>query len=257
MFHGLVSGAVSVDSVAFDVVMADIEALNSRASTDDPLEVTKLSASAFGRLRDRYVALEAGAALGRGCGPLVVRRRARPEFSTLESLAGRRVAVPGLQTTAMDLLRRFGPPLEAVPMSFDAIMPAVQQGEFDAGLIIHEGRFTYAEHDLEPVADLGEVWEDSTGAPLPLGVIAVLREHAELGPRLEAGIASSVRAGRANPRSPAEYVAAHAQELDEAVCAQHIELYVNAFSEALGPEGRAAVEALIGPDPDPWLARAA
>ena len=109
MFHALVSGAVSVEGVELDVVMADIEELNARAGSKDALEVTKLSVSTFGRVRERYAGLQSGAALGHGCGPLVVRQRARDELTTLGSLAGLRVAVPGLATTAFDLLSRFGP----------------------------------------------------------------------------------------------------------------------------------------------------
>ena len=255
MFHALVTGAVSVEGVDFDVVMADIEELNARACSDDALEVTKLSVSAFGRMRERYVALQAGAALGRGCGPLVVRQRARDELGSLESLAGLRVAVPGLATTAFDLLARFGPELEPVPMRFDAIMPAVAAGEVSAGLIIHEGRFTFAAHGLEQVADLGELWETSTGTPLPLGIIAVDRAHAALGPAIETALSASVGAARADRQASADYVRLHAQEMDEDVCARHIELYVNEFSESLGAQGRRAVETLIGPGVPLWLER--
>lgn len=253
MFHALVAGEVAVEGVEFEVVMADIEELNDRAGSEDALEVTKLSVSAFGRLRERYAALQAGAALGRGCGPLVVRDRSRSDLATLEALKGRRVAVPGLGTTAFDLLQRFGPRLEPVPMRFDEIMPALADGRFDAGVIIHEGRFTYERHGLALIADLGEFWEASTGDPLPLGIIAMSRAHAEHGPAVEEALGASVAAARADPSASADYVRAHAREMDEDVCARHIDLYVNAYSVALGSQGRRAVEALVGPGPSPWL----
>ena len=120
-------------------------------------------------------------------------------------------------------------------------------------MIIHEGRFTYATYGLEKVADLGDLWETSTGFPLPLGIIAIAREHVELGSAIEMALSASVRAARIDPQASAAYVRMHAQEMDDDVCARHIDLYVNAFSESLGAEGRLAVEALAGPGPSLWL----
>ncbi len=240
MFHGLVHGLVP-DAPPVDVVMEDIEALNRRALDPgaDALPLSKLSVGAWVRVRDAYTALDAGAALGRGCGPLVVARKS----AALSELGGRRIAVPGLGTSAYALLRMFGPEHEPVPMRFDAVMPAVERGDVDAGLIIHESRFTYPDHGLVQVADLGEVWEADTGLPLPLGVIAA---QADLDPavreRFERALAASVRHAWAHPEDSRAYVDAHAQEMERSVCERHIALYVNDFSASLGDEGRAAIE---------------
>lgn len=249
MFHGLVHERVSIDGVRFDVQMDDIEGLNRRAlgETSAPrLTVSKVSASALAFLLDDYAVLGSGAALGRGVGPLVVTREGRG-FGSLADLSGKRIGVPGLRTTAYLLLSLFAPTdLEIVPMRFEQIMPRVAAGELDAGLIIHESRFTYAEHGLVSLADVGELWENDTGLPLPLGLIVARRE---LGPTrvadLERALAESVRYAHAHPNESAEYIRTHAQEMDPAVCKQHIALYVNDYSIDLGDEGRRAVETLL------------
>ena len=248
MFHALVAG--EVPGLRVRPWLADIEALNLRALGDDPLPVTKLSVHALAHVRERYTVLAAGAALGRGCGPLVVARPGTFDEApggALQRLRGRRVAIPGRYTTAHLLLRALAPALtEVVPMRFEAIMPAVAAGEVDAGLIIHESRFTFAAHGLVQLADLGALWEAETGLPLPLGVIAVQRALGDsLAGALEQGIARSIAAARARPAAAWPYIRAHAQEMDEAVCRQHIALYVNDFSLALGDEGRAAIDALL------------
>lgn len=249
MFHALVAG--EVEGLRVRPWLADIEALNLRAIGDEPLPVTKLSVHALAHVRARYTVLAAGAALGRGCGPLVVARPGLVDTDdqglALQRLRGRRVAIPGRYTTAYLLLRALAPALtEVVPMRFEAIMPAVAAGEVDAGLIIHESRFTYPAHGLVQLADLGALWEAETGLPLPLGVIAVQRALGDsLAGALERGIARSILAARAWPAAAWPYIRAHAQEMDEAVCRQHIALYVNEFSLALGDEGRAAIDALL------------
>lgn len=241
MFHALVQGLVP-DAPAVEVVMEDIEALNRRALDPggDALPLSKLSVGAWVRVRERYGVLDAGAALGRGCGPLVVAREAAP----LSELGGRRIAIPGLGTTAYALLRMFGPGHVPVPMRFDRIMPAVEQGEVDAGLIIHESRFTYPDHGLVQVADLGEVWEADTGLPLPLGVIAAQTSlDPDVRDRFERALSASVRYAWDHPDASRSYVEAHAQEMERSVCDQHIALYVNEYSASLGDEGRAALDA--------------
>jgi 1,4-dihydroxy-6-naphthoate synthase len=245
IFHALVTGLVEVEGVTFDVVMEDVEALNRRALGCDPLAVTKLSVGTLGHASSRYAVLSAGAALGRGCGPLVVRRDDRDDIGRLSDLRGLSVAVPGKQTTAYLLLRTFGPDVAATEMRFDAIMPAVTSGEFDAGLIIHESRFTYPDHGLTLVEDLGERWESVTGGPLPLGVIAIDRAHADLAAAVEAGIRRSVAAAWADPEASRPFIRAHAQELGDDVCRQHIALYVNEFSADLGSDGRAAIRTML------------
>lgn len=243
MFHALVHGLVP-DAPAVSVVMEDIEALNRRVldSNGDSLAISKLSVGAWARVRERYTVLDSGAALGRGCGPLVVGRDA----VALSELTGKRVAVPGLGTTAYALLRMFGPQHEPVPMRFDEVMPAVERGSVDGGLIIHESRFTYPDHGLVQVADLGEVWETQTGLPLPLGVIASAADvDASSRSAFERALSASVRHAWEHPGASRAYVDAHAQEMERSVCDRHIGLYVNEFSAELGDEGRAAIDAFV------------
>jgi 1,4-dihydroxy-6-naphthoate synthase len=248
-FHALAHGLVRVPGANFSIYMDDIEALNRRALGElsaPRLPVSKVSAALSSFLLDEYVILRSGAALGRGVGPLVV---ARPEsgFSSLANLAGKHIAVPGLRTTAYLLLNLFAPAgLRITPVRFDKIMPAVAEGEFDAGLIIHESRFTYPDHGLAQIADLGALWEAQTELPLPLGVIVARRDLGlPLLRELERGVADSVRYAFAHPDESRPYIREHAQEMNEQVCAQHIELYVNPFSVELGAQGITAVETLL------------
>jgi 1,4-dihydroxy-6-naphthoate synthase len=249
MFHALTHEIVRVPSVRFAVYMDDIEALNRRAlgeSSAPRLPISKVSASLASFLLDDYAILRTGAALGRGVGPLIV---AKPErgFASLQDLAGKHVAVPGLRTTAYLLLSLFAPPgLRITPVRFDRIMPRVADGEFDAGLIIHESRFTFPQHGLAQLADLGALWEASTELPLPLGVIVARRDLGlPLLRELERAIGDSVRYAFAHPEESRPYVREHAQELSDDVCRQHIELYVNPFSSELGSQGQNAVETLL------------
>jgi 1,4-dihydroxy-6-naphthoate synthase len=239
MFHALVAGVVAVPGFVVTPWLADIEALNERAMSADPLKITKLSVHGLGHVAGRYAALQVGAALGRGVGPLVVARERR----ALSEIRGR-VAIPGPYTTAHLLLRIFGPAVEVVAMRFEKILPAVAAGEVDAGVIIHEGRFVYEGFGLELVADLGAVWEADTGLPLPLGVIAVERSLAIAGV-FEDRLRASLERAWQDPQASAAFVRAHAQEVDPEVCRRHIALYVNEFSRELGVEGRAAVETLL------------
>jgi 1,4-dihydroxy-6-naphthoate synthase len=227
--------------------LADIEALNVRAiGGRDPLDVTKLSLPALARAADRYAVLPAGAALGYGCGPLVV-FKPHPRVQALDDLVDARVAIPGLNTTAFLLLgalmRRL--PKECVPMRFEQVMPAVASGEYDAGLVIHEARFTFQRHGLRAL-DLGSLWEQRTHGPLPLGVIAARRDLPIATFReLAALLRASVELARAAPDRPRSYVRAHAQELDDTACDRHVALYVNDFTVDLGATGRAAIERLL------------
>ncbi|MCH9680166.1 MAG: 1,4-dihydroxy-6-naphthoate synthase [Deltaproteobacteria bacterium] len=251
MFEALVHGRVPGIDLEFAVEMDDIEVLNRRAlglDTRPPLPVTKVSVAALGRLTRDYAVLDAGAALGRGCGPLVLRRGDDDRFGSLEALAGARVGIPGEATTANLLLRLFGPAqLERETMRFDAIMAAVAKGRCDAGLVIHESRFTYADHGLACVADLGQVWESQTDLPLPLGVIVARRDLDDaVVERLERGLRASIQAAWSDPALSQPYVRAHAQEMDPEVCQRHIELYVNDASASLGPSGRRAIDAIVG-----------
>jgi 1,4-dihydroxy-6-naphthoate synthase len=240
-FHAAVNGLVGDGSVRLVPTLRDIEELN-RAAREGELQLTKLSVGALAGLGDRYRPLRAGAALGHGVGPLVVAR----EAATLADAAAGRIAVPGLDTTAFALLRLAAPALgEVVEVRYDGILEAVTSGRVDAGLIIHESRFTYQDHGLVRVADLGEWWEGETGLPVPLAVIGA---RADLEPELveaaEAMLRASVEHAFAHPEASRAYVRAHSQELSDAVCDQHIALYVNEFSIDLGDDGLRAVSAL-------------
>jgi 1,4-dihydroxy-6-naphthoate synthase len=172
IFHALVHGIVGADGLSFRERLEDVETLN-RLAADGVLDVTKVSYGAIPHLVRDYVLLRSGGALGRGCGPLVV---AREDFGR-EGLTGRRIAIPGRNTTANLLLRLFAPDAPAgIEMVYSDIMPAVERGEVDAGLIIHESRFTYPQHGLAKVVDLGEWWERTTGLPIPLGGILARRD---------------------------------------------------------------------------------
>jgi len=217
----------------------DVETLNQSAF-DGKYDVTKLSFYAWLLLQDTYQLLNVGAALGRGCGPLVISKR--EDALNPESI----VAVPGEYTTAHLLLRLWRPDIKnRVFMPFDRIMDAVASGEADAGVIIHEGRFVYEERGFQCIQDLGEWWETETGRPIPLGCIAA-KKSLGLEPvaAIEQRLKESVEYALSNPDSTTAYVKAHAQELSDAVTREHIRTYVNDFTLDLGPEGRAAINRL-------------
>jgi 1,4-dihydroxy-6-naphthoate synthase len=240
--HGLVDSPVPVRPV-----MADIEQLNRRAHAGE-LELTKLSFGALAQLRDTYEPLRAGAALGRGVGPLVVAR----DPGTLDDVAGLRIAIPGRDTTAFLLLRMaLGETIgEVVELRYDEVLGAVERGEVDAGLIIHESRFTYAEHGLQRLADLGEWWEQRTGMPLPLATICIRRDlNPDLREPVERALRASVQHAFDHPEASAGWVREHAQELEPEVQRRHIELYVNEYTLDLGDDGAAAIDALLAAAP--------
>ena len=241
-FHALVHGLVSAP---FEVepVLLDIEELNGRAA-DAELQLSKLSFGAAAASGDRYRLLRSGAALGRGVGPLVVAR----EPGSLQEAAAGRIAVPGRETTAFLLLRLAAPSLgDVLELRYDRILDAVVEGQADAGLIIHESRFTYGEHGLVAVADLGEWWEGETGLPVPLaGIFARSDLAPELVEEAEAAIRASVEYAFANPEASRDYVRSLSKEMSDEICAAHIALYVNEHSVDIGDEGLAAIDRLLG-----------
>lgn len=199
----------------------DVESLNLRAERGE-FDITKISVAAYGRIRDRYALLRAGGAAGFGVGPLLVSRTKRAP--------GGRVAIPGDRTTASLLLRLLGE-FETVSMRFDLIEDAVLTGRADCGVLIHEGRFTYADKGLVCLADLGEVWEAEMKCPIPLGAIAIRRSLGlEVASQLNEEIRASLRHARACPQECADFVRRHAQEMSPVVQQQHIDLYVNDYS---------------------------
>jgi 1,4-dihydroxy-6-naphthoate synthase len=254
MFHDLVHGLACVEvgdtdpRISWRTELLDIEALNLHALDETPrFDVTKLSLPALAHRVDHYSILAAGAALGRGCGPLVVCPETDTNLDSLDDLAGLTVAIPGDHTTAYLLLRIFAQNAFATTtLRFDDIMPAVASGTVDAGLIIHESRFTFRDHGLREVADLGTVWESATDLPLPLGIIAARRSlPGELVTAIEDSLRTSVTNAFADPERSRAWVREHAQEMDDSVCQEHIGLYVNEFSMDLGDVGRHAVDELL------------
>ncbi len=241
MFCAIADGRVVSPRVGFDIRLADVETLNGRVLAGE-VDVSKVSFHAWLRARDRYTLLDAGAALGFGCGPLLVARRA----DALDDRVRVRIAVPGALTTANLLLHLWRPDAgELVFLPYDRILSAVCSGEVDAGVIIHESRFVYRQAGLVALVDLGAWWESETGLPVPLGGIVARRSlDADVRREVDALIRASIQAARRDPESTRGYVAAHARELDPSVLASHVATFVNDFSLSLGEQGRAAVDRL-------------
>lgn len=244
MFDAIVHQRIDLEGLEVSVVMEDVEALNRRAFAGS-IDVTKLSYHAFAHCADRYALLDAGSALGRGCGPLLISKRAIDKDEVASGAL--RIAIPGRFTTANFLLSlAFPAATDKTELVFSEIECAVVDGRFDAGLIIHENRFTYADKGLRKIIDLGEFWESSTGAAIPLGGIVVDRAlPPEVQQRMNRIMRRSVEYAFAHPQASREFVRAHAQEMREDVMRQHIELYVNEYSVDLGREGRRAIEVLF------------
>ncbi len=225
----------------FSEILKDVEFLNSMALKKE-LDVTKASFYAFGFLRENYCLLHSGSALGRGCGPLLVAKKP----VKIPDLSGLKIAIPGKMTTAYLLLQLFAPEIKRiVEMPFDRIMNAVSMGTVDAGLIIHEGRFTYPNYNLVKLIDLGEWWEEETGMPIPLGGILARRElGTELIRKIDRLVKESVEYAFKNRTETREYIKSNAQELDDDVIEQHIRLYVNDYTLDIG-DGVIAVDKLL------------
>lgn len=246
VFHALVHGLIP-GAPEFDVTYADIDITNTWATTADGPDILKISYAALPWVLRDYALLPCGGALGRGCGPLVL--TAPGASADPADLAGRRVAVPSERSTAYLLFRLWaarhvpGGVGDIVVMPFHEIMPAVRDGRIDAGLVIHEARFTYHQYGLNLLADMGSWWESDTGLPIPLGAIIARRglDH----PAISAWIKASVEYAWAHPEASREYVMCHAQEMDPKVAQEHIGLYVNEYTANLGEPGYAAVEALL------------
>ncbi len=240
IFYALVHEKIKGD-IVFSEILKDVETLNRMASRKE-LDVTKASFHAFGHLREDYCLLRSGSALGNGCGPLIVAKKPIRK----SELAGKKIAVPGKMTTAYLLMQLFDPDIKnIIDMPFDRIMNAVSLGTVDAGLIIHEGRFTYPAYNLVKLVDLGEWWEEETGLPIPLGGILAKRELGGGAIReIDRLLRDSVEYAFQNREATRSYVKEHAQELDDEVIEQHIRLYVNDFTLDIG-KGIEAVEKLL------------
>lgn len=238
IFDALVHQKIDTEGLEFDIILADVEELNQKAFAGE-LDVTKLSYHAFAHLLHQYALLDAGSALGRNCGPLLIAKRPLTEAEVNAAT----IAIPGRYTTANFLLGLAYPAAtDKREMLFSDIEQAVLRDEVEAGLIIHENRFTYQDKGLVKIQDLGEFWESTTGFPIPLGGIVVRRSLPQpVQQAVNRVVARSVAYAQAQPQGTRPYVAAHAQEMDEAVMYAHIGLYVNDFTLNLGTEGRAAV----------------
>jgi 1,4-dihydroxy-6-naphthoate synthase len=244
MIDAIVNRRIDLEGLDFSLQLADVETLN-KSAFDGRAEITKLSYHAYAYCADRYVVLDAGSALGRNCGPLLISKR---EISKSEVASGKlKVAIPGKYTTANFLLGLAFPTVRnTTELVFSAIESALLNEEVDAGLIIHENRFTYESKGLKKIIDLGEYWESQTGHPIPLGGVVVKRalpidvQHA-----VNRVLRRSVEYAFANRSISLPFVREHAQEMDEDVMYRHIDLYVNGYSIDLGAEGRSAVEELF------------
>ena len=238
IFDAMVHHRIDTEGLDFEVVMADVEALNLRAFAAE-LDVTKLSYHALGHLLNDYMLLPSGSALGNNCGPLLIAKR--PLSAT--ELNSAKIVVPGKYTTANFLFSLAYPDAKNVKsLIFSDIEQAVLSGEADAGVIIHESRFTFEEKGLTKIVDLGEFWETTTQLPIPLGGIVVRRNFpTDLQKRVARVMQRSVNFAFANPTISADYVRLHAQEMSDEVSRQHIGLYVNNFTSQLGEKGEAAV----------------
>ncbi len=242
MFDAIINRRIDLGGMSFDVEYHDIEQLNERALRSEA-DITKCSTALLPQLYHNYALLDSGSALGRGNGPLLVRRKG--DTGPLHH-----VAVPGLHTTANMLLVRLFPDIDKrTPMLFSDIAEAVERGDFDAGVLIHEGRFVYHKRNLELVADLGVEWERRLSLPLPLGSILASRNlQEEEIEALDELLLRSIEYAFQNPEDSRAFIKEHAQEMDDDVIERHISLFVNSFSLSLGSEGRRAVEALCGID---------
>jgi 1,4-dihydroxy-6-naphthoate synthase len=247
LLHGLIPGAPELD-----VTYADIDITNTLAASSTDIDILKISYAALPWVLPEYKLLPCGGALGRGCGPLVLTAGGlgndeHPLDAAL--LSGKRVAVPSERSTAYLLFRLWaaqnvpGGVGEIVVMPFHEIMPAVRDGLIDAGLVIHEARFTYPNYGLSKLVDLGSWWEADTGLPIPLGAI-IAKRSLDL-TAITAWIRASVEYAWKHPELSRPYILEHAQEMDHEVAQSHIDLYVNEFTASLGDSGFAAITTLL------------
>lgn len=240
MFDAMINQKIDTEGLNFEVVLADVEQLNQWA-LEGKLDVTKLSFNAFTYCSNNYSLLDSGSALGRNCGPILIKK---PSTNLSEKS---RIAIPGKYTTANMLLKIAFPNFKnKEEILFSNIEQEVLNNTVDAGIIIHENRFTYQEKGLQKVIDLGEFWEGKTNLPIPLGGIVVKQDlHSHIKKKLERVLRTSVEYAITNPESSFDYVQYHAQEIDVEVVKAHINLYVNEFSISLGKEGRNAIKEIF------------
>jgi len=242
MFYGLATNKVRVPGYKFIHTLTDIEALNQRAMTDPFYDVTAISFHAYPYLQENYTLMACGGSVGDGYGPMVVAARSY----TLDEMKKLRIAVPGTLTTAYLALKLFAPEIETVTVEFDKIIPAVVSGEFDAGLIIHEGQLTYGRDGLTKLLDLGAWWNEETGLPLPLGGNAILRS---LGPEVQRittqALRDSIQHALDHREAALEYAMQFARDLDSSMANRFVGMYVNERTLNYGDDGREAIRKLL------------
>jgi 1,4-dihydroxy-6-naphthoate synthase len=241
IFDAMIHGKIDTEGLEFELLMEDVEELN-RLAFEGNIDITKLSYHAFVYIADQFVLLDSGSALGRNNGPLLIsKHKVYPD-----EVSDLRIAIPGKNTTANLLLSIAFPNVkEKKEYLFSDIEDVVVSGEMDAGLIIHENRFTYEKKGLKKVMDLGEYWEEITGLPIPLGGIVVNRKlSSEVQRKVNRVLKRSVQYAFDNPQESYSFVKQYAQEMDDEVMRSHIELYVNDFTLNLGEEGHKAIESL-------------
>ncbi len=241
IFDALAHQKIDTEGLTFEIIHDDVESLN-RNALEGNYDITKLSYHAYAYVSANYQLLTAGSALGRGCGPLMISKDDIPRSKIEFCLIG----IPGKLTTANFLLSMAFPEAATKKeMVFNTIEDGLLNEVIDIGLIIHENRFTYLHKGLKKIIDLGEWWEQKYQLPIPLGGIVTRRDFdQDIKSKINRVLKRSVEYALANPAQTMEYVRAHAQEMEEAVMQQHIQLYVNDFSVDLGEEGKAAIEAL-------------
>ena len=242
IFDAMINGQIDTQGLEFDYVLEDVETLN-RWAAEGRLDITKLSYNAFLHVVNDYALLHSGSALGKGVGPLLI---SKTPFD-ISALAGKRIAIPGVNTTANLLLSLAFPEAKnKEALVFSEIEQAVLSGAYDAGLIIHESRFTYAQKGLHKLIDLGDWWENTMNAAIPLGGIVMKRSFdSDTCAKVDAVIKASLAYSWKHYPELSPFVTAHAQEMEEKVMRQHIDLYVNEYTTDLGNEGRNAINTLF------------
>ena len=241
IFDALLHKKIDTEGIDIDLVFADVEQLN-QAAFQQKYDITKLSYHAYAYVSDYYVLLRSGSALGNNCGPMLIAKNELSEEEINEST----ICIPGKYTTANLLFSLKYPNVKNKSfIVFSEIENKILNNDFDAGVIIHENRFTYAEKGLKKIIDLGEFWEETYKVPIPLGGIAINRNiDVSIQKTVERVIKRSIEFAFANPDSSANFVAQHSQEMSADVCRQHINLYVNKYSVELGFDGEYAVNNL-------------
>lgn len=242
IFDAMVNNKIDTKGLTFTTQLEDVETLN-RWAIEGKLAITKLSFGVYQKVKDQYELLNSGSALGRGCGPLLIAKKDIPQ----EEIKNCKIAIPGENTTANLLFSiAFPEANNKEVLLFSDIENAVLDGRVDAGVIIHENRFTYQDKGLVKIIDLGEYWESTTGSPIPLGGIFIRKDiPEEIRQQVDQLIHDSLQYSYKHYPQLSSYVTQHAQEMDEKVMRQHIDLYVNDFSLGLGEAGKAAVDRLM------------